>query len=198
MSSPKTILSLYSQNKDILRSLLAEFCATGLLVLFTCGTCVLNSGNTLSIALSFGLTITCLIAIFGHVSGCHINPGVTIGLLANGQLATVRAVLYIVAQLLGSVLGATILAAVLPTGRKNLCATTLNPMISPVQGIIVELFIVFLLVFVICNVCESNSNLAPLTIGLAVATGHLFAVFFIIIIEVIFFCPILFSQHLYL
>jgi glycerol uptake facilitator-like aquaporin len=177
MASEKTIFSFFSQNKDILRSLLAEFCATNLLVLFTCGTCVLNSNSTLSIALSFGLTITCLIAIFGHVSGCHINPGVTIGLLANGQFGSVRAVLYIVAQLLGSVLGAAILAAVLPTGRENLCATTLNPKISPVQGIVVELFIVFLLVFVICNVCESNSNLAPLTIGLAVTTGHLFAVF---------------------
>ena len=127
-------------------------------------------------ALTFGLTVLCLAASIGHVSGCHINPGVTVGLLANGKIDLIRAAVYIIAQMVGGVAGAALLSAILPSGADNLCPTKLSIGISPLQGIIVEGFIVFLLVFVVCNVCESNSTLAPVTIGLAVTVGHIFAV----------------------
>lgn len=77
------------------------------------------------------------------------------------------------AQLLGAVGGAAILNVAL-VKRGNLCATVLK--VPQAQGIIVEALICFLLVFVVCNVCESNTLNAPLLIGLAVTTGHLFAV----------------------
>ena len=164
---------LFSKNGDLFRQALAEFLGTAFLVLFSCGACV-KSGSLVATALTFGLTVMAMAQSVGHVSGCHINPGVTVGLLANGQIDIIRAVVYIIAQLVGSVAGAGILAAVLPTGAENLCATKLN--VEPFQGVIIEAAIVFVLVFVVCNVCESNSTLAPVTIGLAVAVGHLFAV----------------------
>ena len=77
------------------------------------------------------------------------------------------------AQLLGAVAGAAILNASL-VYRGNLCATILK--VPQIQGIVVEALICFLLVFVVCNVCESNTSNAPLLIGLAVTAGHLFAV----------------------
>jgi len=169
---------LMSERGDIIRAALAEFIGTAILVLFTCGTCVASGqrpDTLVATALSFGLTIICLAATLGHVSGCHVNPGVTVGLFLNGQINLIRGGIYIIAQLLGGTAGAALLAGVLKTGAKELCATRLHGL-TPLQGIIVETAIVFILVFVICNVCESNSNLAPITIGLAISAGHLFAI----------------------
>lgn len=176
--TPKAAAWLLTDQANYVRSFLAEFVGTAILVLFTCGTCVATSGkgdSLVSTALSFGLTVTCLVACLGHVSGCHINPAVTVGMLVNGQCSPIRAVIYIVAQLLGGVAGAAILQGLL-VGSSNLCATVLH--VSIVQGVLVEAFICFLLILVICNVCESNQNLAPVIIGLAVTAGHLFAVSF--------------------
>lgn len=199
MSSSRTESFLLSERGDIIRCALAEFVGTAILVLFTCGTCVstfspysptedLNPprGDALvATALSFGLTVTCLAATLGHVSGCHVNPGVTLGLLTNGQLNVMRAAVYFVSQLLGGSFGAWILSLVLQSGSNNVCVTKLNG-VSVVQGIVVEAFIVFLLVLVVCNVCESNPALVPVIIGLAVAAGHLFAVkktFFVKVVQ---------------
>jgi aquaporin related protein len=175
-TAPKAVNWLLSEKANYVRSFLAEFVGTAILVLFTCGTCVATSGkgdSLVSTALSFGLTVACLVACLGHISGCHINPAVTVGMLVNGQCDPIRAVIYIVAQLMGSVAGAAVLSGLL-VGNSDLCATVLH--VSVVQGILVEAFICFLLILVICNVCESNPNMAPLLIGLAVTAGHLFAI----------------------
>lgn len=106
-------------------------------------------------------------------SGCHVNPSVTVGLLMNGQISLVKSGCYFVAQMIGSVVGAAVLNEAL-VRKGNLCSTTLS--VSPGQGVLVEAFLGFLLVFVVCNACESHSTNAPLLIGLAVTAGHLFAV----------------------
>ncbi|XP_074599159.1 aquaporin AQPAe.a-like [Brevipalpus obovatus] len=158
------------------RCFFAEFVGTAILVIFTCGTCMSSSSHAdtlVATALSFGLTVACLVASIGHVSGCHINPAVTVGLLANGSFSLFRSIWYIMAQLLGAVAGAAILNASL-VKKGNLCATVLR--VPQAQGIIVEALICFLLVFVVCNACESNALNAPVLIGLAVTTGHLFAI----------------------
>ncbi|RWS00221.1 Aquaporin AQPAe.a-like protein [Dinothrombium tinctorium] len=175
------VKNLHNEKVDLFRSVLAEFVGTAILVIFTCGTCmstsINNSGDALvCTAVSFGFTVACLVAALGHVSGCHINPAVTVGLLANGKCTLLKAAIYIASQLLGGIAGASLLYALLPDPG-NLCSTVLIK-VTPLQGIIVEALICFLLVFVICNVCESNASNAPLLIGLAVTTGHLFAVSF--------------------
>lgn len=167
---------LISSKGELFRSFLAELVGTAILVIFTCGTCTATGtrpDTLVSTALSFGLTVACLVATLGHVSGCHINPAVTIGLLVNGQVSLVRSIVYLIAQLIGGVAGAGLLYGAL-SKPETLCATVLS--VDPIQGIIVECLICFLLVLTVCNVCQSNPSNAPLLIGLAVTTGHLFAV----------------------
>jgi len=166
---------LNSERAELARTFLAEFVGTALLVIFTCGTCVTSGGNLVATSLSFGLTLLCLVAVLGHVSGTHVNPAVTIGLLVDGQIQPIKAGLYLVAQVLGASAGAAVLAGILG-GTDNLCVTALASSTSPFQGVIFEAVIVFLFVATICNVCESNAQLAPIIIGLALTTGHLLAI----------------------
>ncbi|XP_040196199.1 aquaporin-2-like isoform X2 [Rana temporaria] len=106
------------------RAVFAEFFATLLFVLFGLGS-ALNwpgtSPNVLQISLAFGLGIGTLIQAFGHVSGAHINPAVTLAFMVGSQMSFLRAVFYVGAQLLGAVSGAAILQDLTPLeARGNL------------------------------------------------------------------------------
>ena len=176
---------LLTPTGDIIRSGLAEFMGTAILLLYACTACVHGLGNVAT-AFTFGLTVFALASSIGHVSGCHVNPGVTIGMLCNGKIDLIRAVVYFIAQMVGGVVGAGLIWILTPDNPEftpqnwktyqKLCPTVLQHGTTPVQGIVIEAIIVFLLVFVVCNVCESNPNLAPITIGLTVTVGHFFAV----------------------
>ncbi|CAG2116216.1 unnamed protein product, partial [Medioppia subpectinata] len=135
----------------------------------------------MGVALIFGLVIMALASSFGHVSGCHINPAVTLGVLIDGQIDILKAVVYWIAQFLGAVLGASILYFMKTESNRDLCQTKLTETLinGPVAAVVLEAFITFLLVFVVCNVCESNPTFAPLAIGLTVTVGHLLAVYWI-------------------
>ena len=92
----------------------AEFIGTAVLVLFGCGSAVLTGYGSapigmLAIAFAFGLAVTSMAYGIGHVSGCHINPAVTIGVWAAGRLPTSEVPMYIIAQVLGGIAGAAIL-----------------------------------------------------------------------------------------
>merc|ERR1719175_228541 len=62
------------------------------------------------ISLAFGLTVATMAQSIGHISGCHINPAVTAGLFAGGQIGLIRSILYIVVQCIGATVGAFLLA----------------------------------------------------------------------------------------
>src|ERR1043166_440230 len=93
----------------------AEFIGTFWLVFGGCGSAVLaaafpNVGiGLLGVALAFGLTVLTMAYALGHVSGCHLNPAVTCGLIAGGRFKAADAVPYVVAQVLGAVVGAALL-----------------------------------------------------------------------------------------
>ncbi|XP_054158099.1 aquaporin-like [Oppia nitens] len=167
---------IQSKNGQLLRAAFAEFLGTGLLVIFACGACV-TASSTLTIAVGFGLTLMCLAVSFGHISGCHVNPAVTVGLLVDGKVDIVNAITYLIGQFVGAVVGAAVLKGILPeaTSKISLCECGLNG-VDPFQAIIIEAVITFVFVLVIVNVVESNPTLAPLVIGLALTTGHLLAV----------------------
>ncbi|CAH0691342.1 unnamed protein product [Chilo suppressalis] len=171
----------------ISKALLAEFIGNLLLNLFGCGACInISQGNTAApdivlIAFAFGLTIFAAISAIGHVSGGHINPAVTIGLAAAGRVKVVRAVLYIIAQCAGAAAGSGLLKAFTPDRvAGSLCATSLGTDVTALQGFGIEFFLGFVLVFVVCGVCDPNKPdskaTAPLAIGLTVTLGHLLAV----------------------
>lgn len=92
----------------------AEFLGTAVLVLFGCGSAVLTGYvsapiGMLAIAFAFGLAVTSMAYGIGHVSGCHINPAVTVGVWAAGRIPAREVPLYWLAQVLGGIAGAGIL-----------------------------------------------------------------------------------------
>lgn len=117
----------------------------------------------------------------GHVSGGHINPAVTVGMLAGGKIKIVRAIFYIIAQCAGSTAGSASVRALLPSiipdpGHTNLTHVT------ALQGLGIEFVLGFLLILTVYGVCDENKPeskfVAPLAIGLTVTLGHLSAIGF--------------------
>src|SRR5262252_7224166 len=97
---------------------LAEFFGTFWLVLGGCGSAVLAAAfpqlgiGFAGVALAFGLTVLTMAYAIGHVSGCHLNPAVSVGLWAGGRFKASELVPYIVAQVLGAIAGAAVLYAI--------------------------------------------------------------------------------------
>lgn len=156
------------KNIKIVQSLLAEMLGTMFLVLVGCGSCYDAKGDFVRIALAFGVTVATIAQSIGHVSGCHINPAVTVGLFVGGKIGLVKGVLYIVVQCIGSLIGAGLLKAFIPG---DLQGTTGLTGINVGQGIGIELFITFVLVL-----CVYAPGTTPLAIGLSISTCHLFAI----------------------
>ncbi|NXI44191.1 AQP2 protein, partial [Galbula dea] len=167
------------------RAVFAEFLATLIFILFGLGS-ALNwpsapSPSTLQIAMAFGLAIGTLVQALGHVSGAHINPAVTVASLVGSQLSFLRAVFYVVAQLLGGVVGAAILHEITPAdSREGLAINKLHNETTPGQAVTVELFLTFQLVLCIFASTderrEGNVGSPALSIGLSVAVGHLLGI----------------------
>ena len=95
--------------KKTLRACAAEVIGTLFLVLVGCGACLNHGNDFVRIALAFGITVATMAQSIGHISGCHINPAVTAGLLVGQKIGLVKALLYVVAQCLGAILGAGLL-----------------------------------------------------------------------------------------
>jgi aquaporin Z len=102
----------------MIRKLVAEFLGTAWLVLGGCGSAVLAAAfpdvgiGLLGVSLAFGLTVVTMAYAVGHISGCHLNPAVTVGLFAAGRVPAAEVVPYVVAQVLGGIGGAAVLAAI--------------------------------------------------------------------------------------
>ncbi|XP_010072485.1 PREDICTED: aquaporin-2 [Pterocles gutturalis] len=167
------------------RAVLAEFLATLVFILFGLGS-ALNwpsaaSPSILQIALAFGLAIGTLVQALGHISGAHINPAVTVACLIGSQVSFLRAVFYVVAQLLGGVVGAAILHEITPAdSREGLAINKLHNETTTGQAVTVELFLTFQLVLCIFASTderrEDNLGSPALSIGLSVAVGHLLGI----------------------
>jgi MIP family channel proteins len=162
--------------------LLAEFIGTFSFVFIGAGAAaVVGDGVGLpgiaAVAFAHGLTIMVFAFAYGAISGGHMNPAVTAGVLAAGAMSVGEAVGYIVSQLMGGIAGAFVLSAVLggaetglgtPALANNLAlgATTLT--ITPVAGFIIEAVLAFFLVTVVLSTAVAGraGNLAPLAIGM--------------------------------
>ncbi|KFQ81087.1 Aquaporin-2, partial [Phoenicopterus ruber ruber] len=167
------------------RAVFAEFLATLVFILFGLGSALnwpsASSPSILQIALAFGLAIGTLVQALGHISGAHINPAVTVACLIGSQVSFLRAVFYVVAQLLGAVVGAAILHEITPAdSREGLAINKLHNETTTGQAVTVELFLTFQLVLCIFASTderrEDNLGSPALSIGLSVAVGHLLGI----------------------
>merc|ERR1719510_740358 len=164
----------------IAKSCVAELIGTMFLVLVGCGSCYNANNDFVRIALAFGVTVATIAQSIGHVSGCHINPAVTFGLLFGQKIGLVKSILYILSQCIGAAIGAALLMAFTP-GPWNLGNTGFTD-INSGQAFGIEFFITFVLVLVVYASAADEHNApsvkgsAPLAIGLSITTCHLFAI----------------------
>jgi len=148
------------------RALVAEFVGTFALVFIVAGAAAI-SGNLVAVAFGYGLVVLAFGYAYGHISGTHINPAVTVGLWVGKQIDSATAVAYIVVQLLGGIVGGLLLLLLLGS-ESSLGATGLAGGVSPLQGLVLEAVLTFFLVNIIFNAAISGKagNLAPIAIGL--------------------------------
>uniref|UniRef100_A0A668VYX7 Aquaporin-4 n=1 Tax=Oreochromis aureus TaxID=47969 RepID=A0A668VYX7_OREAU len=179
--------------KEFWRCVTAEFSAMLIFVLLGLGSTI-NWGTVkedphppdlVLISLCFGLTIATMVQCFGHISGAHINPAVTVAMVVTRKLSLAKAVFYLLAQCVGAIVGAAVLYGITPASvRGGMGVTEVRAgCISVGTALVVELFITFQLIFTIFATCDHKrkdlKGSSALAIGLSVCVGHLFAVYWV-------------------
>ncbi|HEX7852382.1 MAG TPA: aquaporin Z [Sphingobium sp.] len=174
--------------------LFAELFGTFWLVLGGCGSAVLAAGvanvgiGYLGVALAFGLTVLTMAYSIGHISGCHLNPAVTIGLWAGRRFPTSHILPYIIAQVIGAIIAAGVVLLIAkgqpgyvlgPTGLAVNGYGVQSPGgYSLLSGLVIEIVLTFGFLIVIMGATDTRapSGFAPLAIGLALTLIHLIAI----------------------
>ncbi|MFN8373664.1 MAG: MIP family channel protein [Anaerolineae bacterium] len=160
-------------NRELIRRSVAELVGTFALVTAGCGAIMVNTQTGalthVGIALTFGLVITVMIAAVGHISGAHFNPAVTIAFAVTRHFPWREVIYYVVAQVVGAVLGAITLRFLI--GDIALMGATI-PAGSALQSFALEVLLTAVLMFVIISVATDTRAVgtpAALAIGFTVA-----------------------------
>lgn len=174
------------------KKLTAEFIGTFWLVLGGCGSAVLAAGfpdlgiKFVGVAFAFGLTVLTMAYAIGHISGCHLNPAVSIGLYAAGRFNKKELIPYIVSQVLGGIAGAAVLY-VIATGTEGFVvggfASNGYGLLSPGGYSLTAAFVseivmtmMFLLIIIGATDERAPKGFAPLAIGLGLTLIHLISI----------------------
>ena len=170
---------------------ISELIGTMVLVLFGCGSASIAGTvlGTVGIALAFGLSIVAMAYVIGDISGCHVNPAVSIGMWIDGRLETKDLILYIVFQCIGAIIGIALLAVIInsapdlggyvATGLgQNGFGTASSVGLDVVGAIIVEIILTFVFVFTVLGVTKKaeNAAVAGIVIGLTLAFVHIMGI----------------------
>ena len=154
------------------KSLVAEFIGTFALIFIGAGALAIG-GNLLEVGLAHSLVVIGFIYAYGHISGTHINPAITLGLLIAGEIRFVTAIGYWIVQFLGGIFGAVLLNILLPNPG-DLGVTILSEGVSPVQGLVIETILTFFLANTIFNTAVSGK--AGKFDGLAIGLTLMFCI----------------------
>jgi aquaporin Z len=173
--------------------LTAEFIGTFWLVLGGCGSAVLAAAfpsvgiGLLGVSVAFGLTVLTMAYAIGHISGCHLNPAVTLGLAVSGRFKATEVVPYWIAQVLGAIAAAALLYLI-ASGKTGFdlnggLASNGYGEHSPghyslVAGFVTELTMTFMFLMIILGATDSRApqGFAPIAIGLALTLIHLISI----------------------
>ena len=169
----------------------SELIGTMVLVLFGCGSAAIAGSvlGNLGIAMAFGLSIIAMAYVIGDISGCHINPAVSIGMWIDGRMEAKDLVMYIIFQCIGAIIGIALLAALIN------CAPSLGGYMATGLGqngfdaassvginlygaLITEIILTFVFVFTVLGVTrsEKTSVVAGIVIGLTLAFVHILGI----------------------
>ncbi|MBQ8687192.1 MAG: MIP family channel protein [Ruminococcus sp.] len=178
-----------------MRKYIAEFIGTAVLVIFGCGSAVAANAmldaqgvvvalsfSTLAISVAFGLVIVAMAYSVGNISGCHINPAVSLGMLIAGKMSVTDFIGYVISQFLGGIVGAAALVGILGGTEYGLGtngygdASVMGATMT--QAIAIEVILTFVFVFAILGVTSKaqNSAVAGIVIGLTLTLVHILGV----------------------
>lgn len=170
---------------------IAELIGTMVLVLFGCGSAAIAGSvlGNLGIAMAFGLSIVAMAYVIGDISGCHINPAVSIGMWIDGRMEAKDLIMYIVFQCIGAIIGIAILAVIINSSAylggyattglgQNGFGMASSVGLNVVGAIIVEIILTFVFVFTVLGVTKKveNATIAGIVIGLTLAFVHIMGI----------------------
>lgn len=174
-----------------MKKYLAEAIGTAVLVILGCGTAMLvgcdavNGGGYILTALAFGLSIVCMAYSIGNISGCHINPAVSLGVLMTGGMSVSDFIGYVVSQCVGALCGSLLLKIIFALGKvtdmtggmgaNGLAGVNGNAL----AGLLVEIILTFIFVICILGVTSKRAkhgSFGGLVIGLALVGVHILGI----------------------
>ena len=172
-----------------MKKYLAEMVGTMVLVLMGCGVAVslncssncsdvANSATVIGTSFAFGLAVVAMAYTIGGVSGCHINPAITLGCLISKRISCKDATMYIIFQVIGAFIGSAILFALTSNveGLEGTGANACQEGVSVIGGLIAEIVFTCVFVLVVLGTTDSKKgagNFAGLAIGLSLVLVHL-------------------------
>ena len=178
-----------------MKKYIAEMIGTMVLVLMGCGSAIFNFGvgttaQVLTVAFGFGLAVVAMAYTIGGVSGCHINPAITLGALLAGRIGGKDAGMYMLFQVIGAIIGSALLyllvmcvdtsgASYIAQGGAFATKTGANgcqPGICLTGGLIAEIIFTFVFVLVVLGTTDAKKgagNFAGLAIGLSLVLVHI-------------------------
>lgn len=175
-----------------MKKLIVECIGTAWLVLGGCGSAVLAAEypelgiGFVGVSLAFGLTVLTMVYAIGHISGCHLNPAVSIGLWIGGRFDKKDLIPYIIAQIIGGIIGASVLYVVLiGSGGGDIGNFAANGygVHSPggydmTSALVIEAVLTFMFLFIILGATHAKApkGFAGIAIGLALTLIHLISI----------------------
>lgn len=171
-----------------MKKYLAEMIGTMVLVLMGCGSAVFSGAvagtvgagvGTIGVALAFGLSVVAMAYTIGNISGCHINPAITLGFWMSGRMKGKEAGMYMLFQVIGAVIGSAIIYLLVSTGiHQGPTGTGANSFSegTACQAFLAEMIFTFIFVLTVLGVTSSdkgNPAMAGLVIGLTLTLVHI-------------------------
>lgn len=166
-----------------MRKYICEFVGTCALTLIACGVAVVTNANIVATSLAFGLVIVAMAYSIGNVSGCHVNPAVSLGMYLSKKMSGKEFIGYVVAQFLGAILG-SVLLGILVNNFDTLGANTygMSGQLATNVGIalLIEVILTFVFVLTILGVTakKENGHVTGIVIGLTLTLVHLIGISF--------------------
>ena len=171
--------------KNLMKKGLAEFIGTFVLVFAACGVAAYTGGSLVATALTFGLVIVAMAYSIGRVSGCHINPAVSLACLLDKRMTLKEFLMYVCAQVLGGFAGGAAIFGIAKLGGQPLLGNACNAVPSAdvggyIAAILAEVVLTAIFTYVILNVTDSKDNgagkKAGIIIGLTLTLVHLLGI----------------------
>ena len=175
--------------KELLKKALAEFIGTFTLVFVACGVAGATGGSLVATSLAFGLTIVAMAYSVGRVSGCHINPAVSLGCLITKRMSAKEFCVYVISQILGGFVGAVLVFGIFKMAKVNPLGDACNYAVGfglngltaggVIGALITEIVLTCIFVYAILNVTDEKAGtgkIAGIVIGLTLTLVHLIGI----------------------